>query len=112
VCRGANYDFLKRVPKVQDMFTLQSVVVSPQLLDPDHEVSAEDEGRMHKAAQALEAMRRNITIRVTLDIPCSETFYIKNSDTGDIIQGSEQPVERTHQVLLEVRKYAGVIFVV
>lgn len=105
--RGPNYDFLQRLPKLYDLFYVQSIRLSDNHIQAQSEiedgekVSETERVKMKDAVHVLKSMQGSVTIRVTLDIPCSETFFIKNTETQDIIQGSEQPVERTHQLLLE-----------
>lgn len=42
-----------------------------------------------------------VTLRVWVDIRCKEIFMVKDSVTGQLLQGSPDPVMRTHQILLE-----------
>jgi hypothetical protein len=42
-----------------------------------------------------------ITVRLVLSIPVTEIFNVKDELTGNLIQGSEQATDNTHEVVVE-----------
>ena len=55
-----------------------------------------------QSAQAqLEKMAGRATIRLTVDLPCQETFFVTDKVTGLIVQGDCIPRDSTHCIVLE-----------
>jgi len=40
-------------------------------------------------------------LRIWVDFDCTELFYVQDNTTKEIIQGSQEPVQRKHNMLLE-----------
>ncbi|CAM9620246.1 unnamed protein product [Hapterophycus canaliculatus] len=54
-------------------------------------------------AQIKNALAGNatVTFQVDVDLVCDETFYVKDKETGEIVQGQMESAERTHRIRLE-----------
>lgn len=56
---------------------------------------------VQRAKAELKKMTHLATIRVHVNLPCKETFFVSESDSGLIVQGDCIPRDSTHQIVLE-----------
>merc|ERR550514_167374 len=75
----------------QPTFTLTSSEMSQWLEMP----------AVQQAKQELKKMRNVATIRVQVELPCKETFYVTDNNTGLIVQGQCIPRDTKHSIVLE-----------
>ncbi len=75
----------------QPTFTLTSSEMSQWLEMP----------AVQQAKQELKKMRNIATIRVQVELPCKETFYVTDNNTGLIVQGQCIPRDTKHSIVLE-----------
>jgi len=60
-----------------------------------------------KEVKNLLQMRKYATVRLGVNIPVTETFYVRDEVTGAVIQGSTEPSRVVHNLLLESLLEAG-----
>jgi len=56
---------------------------------------------VQQAKLELKKMKNTATIRVRVELPCKETFYVTDNNTGLIVQGKCIPVHSRHSFVLE-----------
>jgi len=56
---------------------------------------------VQRAKSELKKMTHLATIRVHVNLPCKETFFVSEKESGLIVQGECIPRDSTHQIVLE-----------
>jgi hypothetical protein len=57
--------------------------------------------QVQRAKSELKKMAHLATIRVHVNLPCKETFFVSEKESGLIVQGDCIPKDSTHQIVLE-----------
>jgi len=91
------------VERSEIFFGLFSVLkVRPKLFQEAIDTDIADLSKLVKTIHDLKKMNYHATLRIWVDFPCVERFYVTDSQSGLVVPGySNLPTERTHQLLLE-----------
>ncbi|CAM9420068.1 unnamed protein product [Pylaiella littoralis] len=87
--------YILGVRRGDDLSNRFSVSMSPSL-----DIVLEENKAFAQIKNTL-AGNATITFQVDVDVDCDETFYVKDKESGEVIQGKEESAGRRHRVRLE-----------